>query len=107
MRRQRHYDTVGRCKIGLRCRAMALYRAFLMTEDEHIAAFHLLECADDLAVMEEAAGICGYCSFIEVWEGAGSGKLPLVHIRWLCEAQPTFHTEQLSVTVEWSGYGGA
>jgi hypothetical protein len=49
---------------------MALYRAFLMTDDERIAAFHLLECINDVAVMEEARGIRGYCSFIEVWEGA-------------------------------------
>jgi hypothetical protein len=49
---------------------MALYRAFLMTDDERIAAFHLLECINDVAVMEEARGIRGYCSFIEVWDGA-------------------------------------
>jgi hypothetical protein len=49
---------------------MSLYRAFLMTEDERIAAFHLLESVNDMVVMEEAAGIRGYCSFIEVWEGA-------------------------------------
>ena len=52
---------------------MALYRAFLMTDDERIAAFHLLECINDVAVMEEARGIRGYCSFIEVWDGARVG----------------------------------
>jgi hypothetical protein len=49
---------------------LALYRAFLMTADERIVAFHLLDCINDVVAMNEAANIRGYCATIEVWEGA-------------------------------------
>jgi hypothetical protein len=41
----------------------------MMAADERIVAFHLLECLDDVAAMEQATGVRGDCSFIEVWEG--------------------------------------
>src|SRR5690348_13757149 len=48
---------------------MSLYRAFLPAADERIVAFDLLECVNDVAAMEQAAGTRGDCSCIEVWEG--------------------------------------
>jgi hypothetical protein len=63
-------------------RAIALYRAFLMTADERIAAVHPLACANDATALEEAAGLRGCCAFIEVWKGTRRvGRVAPAHQR--------------------------
>jgi hypothetical protein len=47
-----------------------LYRAFFLDEDDHIFAFHLMECLDDLDAIAQAQDLPSKCSAIEVWEGA-------------------------------------
>ena len=47
-----------------------LYRAFFLDEDDHIFAFHLMECLDDSDAIAQAQDLPAKCSTIEVWEGA-------------------------------------